>query len=80
MRQARRAGAERLLLDTFSIAQLEEAVQVNAKEGRPPALLEASGGLTMDVLKAVAATGVDYISVGALTKNIEAIDLSMRFD
>jgi nicotinate-nucleotide pyrophosphorylase (carboxylating) len=52
---------------------------VNVSEGDPPALLEASGGLTMETVKAVAGTGVDFISVGALTKNIRAIDLSMRF-
>jgi nicotinate-nucleotide pyrophosphorylase (carboxylating) len=79
MRQARRAGAERLLLDNFTVEQLREAVAVNLSEAAPPALLEASGGLTMETVRAVAATGVDFISVGALTKNIRAIDLSMRF-
>jgi nicotinate-nucleotide pyrophosphorylase (carboxylating) len=79
MRQALGAGAERLLLDNFSVAQLREAVAVNTSEGRPPALLEASGGLTIETIQAVAATGVDFISVGALTKDIKAIDLSMRF-
>ena len=80
MRQALRAGAERLLLDNFTVEQLREAVAVNVGEGHPPALLEASGGLTMETVKAVAQTGVDFISVGALTKNIRAIDLSMRFE
>ena len=80
MRQALRARAERLLLDNFTVEQLAEAVALNRREGRPPAELEASGGLTMDALKAVAATGVDFISVGALTKNVAAVDLSMRFD
>jgi nicotinate-nucleotide pyrophosphorylase (carboxylating) len=80
MRQALAAKAERLLLDNFTVQQLREAVAVNGSEGNPPALLEASGGMTMPQLKAVAATGVDLISVGALTKNIAAIDLSMRFD
>ncbi|MEX2123928.1 MAG: carboxylating nicotinate-nucleotide diphosphorylase [Woeseia sp.] len=80
MRQALRAGAERLLLDNFSVGQLREAVALNLSEGDPPAALEASGGLTMDGLKDVAATGVDFISVGALTKNVDAVDLSMRFD
>jgi nicotinate-nucleotide pyrophosphorylase (carboxylating) len=80
MRQALAAKAERLLLDNFTVEQLREAVAVNGSEGRPPALLEASGGMTMDALRPVAATGVDFISVGALTKNVAAIDLSMRFD
>jgi nicotinate-nucleotide pyrophosphorylase (carboxylating) len=80
MRQALAGGAERLLLDDFTVEQLREAVAVNTREGSPPALLEASGGMTMEQLKAVAATGVDFISVGALTKNIAAVDLSMRFD
>lgn len=79
MREALGANAERLLLDNFSLAMLEQAVTVNRVEGKPPAELEASGGMTLNEIAAVAATGVDYISVGALTKNIRAIDLSMRF-
>ena len=76
---ALRAGADRFLLDNFDIADLQRAVEINYKEGRPPADLEASGGLTIDEIVKVAETGVDYISVGALTKNVNAIDLSMRF-
>lgn len=79
LRDALRAGADRLLLDNFDIADLQRAVEVNHKEGDPPVDLEASGGLTLDEIVKVAETGVDYISVGALTKNITAIDLSMRF-
>ena len=79
LRGALRAGADRLLLDNFDIADLQRAVEVNHKEGDPPVDLEASGGLTLDEIVKVAETGVDYISVGALTKNITAIDLSMRF-
>lgn len=78
MRQALRVKAERLLLDNFSIEELSRAVRINRSEGQPPAVLEASGGVTIDSIAAVAATGVDYISVGALTKNIHAVDLSMR--
>ncbi|MGH8193017.1 MAG: carboxylating nicotinate-nucleotide diphosphorylase [Woeseiaceae bacterium] len=78
MRQALRVKAERLLLDNFSIEELSRAVRINQSEGQPPAVLEASGGVTIDSIAAVAATGVDYISVGALTKNIHAVDLSMR--
>jgi nicotinate-nucleotide pyrophosphorylase (carboxylating) len=79
LREALAAGAERLLLDNFSLEQLEQAVVVNRTEGDPPAELEASGNMSLDRVAAVAATGVDYISVGDLTKNVRAIDLSMRF-
>jgi nicotinate-nucleotide pyrophosphorylase (carboxylating) len=79
LREALSAGAERLLLDNFTIGQLEEAVAVNRQEGNPPAELEASGNMLLDRVGEVAATGVDYISVGALTKNVRAVDLSMRF-
>jgi nicotinate-nucleotide pyrophosphorylase (carboxylating) len=80
VRQALSGRAERLLLDNFTLEQLREAVAVNRSAGDPPALLEASGNLTLATLRTVADTGVDFISVGALTKNIQAIDLSMRFD
>ena len=79
LREALTCGAERLLLDNFSRDQLEEAVRVNRAEGDPPAELEASGGMTLDAVPSVAATGVDYVSVGALTKDVAAVDLSMRF-
>ena len=79
LRDALGAGAERLLLDNFSLEMLREAVSINRVQGQPPAELEASGGLTLDEISAVAQTGVDYISIGALTKNIKAIDFSMRF-
>jgi len=70
------AGAERLLLDNFSLAQLGDTVRQVG--GRVP--LEASGGITLDNLRDIAQTGVDFISVGTLTKHIRAIDLSMRFE
>jgi nicotinate-nucleotide pyrophosphorylase (carboxylating) len=79
LRDALSSRAERLLLDNFSTDMLREAVAINRDEGDPPAELEASGGLTIEDLRKVAETGVDYISVGALTKNVDAIDLSMRF-
>jgi len=79
LREALAAKAERTLLDNFSIEQLKEAVAVNRDEGDPCSELEASGGVSLDEVAAIAATGVDYISVGALTKNVRAIDLSMRF-
>lgn len=79
LRDALSSRAERMLLDNFSADMLREAVAINRDEGDPPAELEASGGLTLDDLRKVAETGVDYISVGALTKNVDAVDLSMRF-
>ncbi len=78
--EALNAGAKRLLLDNFSLNDLRAAVEINRVRAGPAAELEASGGLTLDHLRQVAETGVDYISVGAITKNIRAIDLSMRFD
>jgi len=76
IQQALDAGADRLLLDNFTLAALTDAVQAVA--GR--AELEASGGITLENLREVARTGVDFISIGALTKDIQAIDLSMTFD
>jgi nicotinate-nucleotide pyrophosphorylase (carboxylating) len=74
LRQALEAGAERILLDNFSLDQIREAVAITA--GR--AKLEVSGNADLEFVKTIASTGVDYVSVGALTKNIAAIDLSMR--
>jgi nicotinate-nucleotide pyrophosphorylase (carboxylating) len=70
------AGAVSVLLDNFSHSDLAEAVRLN----RGRALLEASGGITLENLRAVALTGVDRISIGHLTKDIQAVDLSMRFE
>jgi nicotinate-nucleotide pyrophosphorylase (carboxylating) len=75
LREALAAGAEHLLLDNFRLDALRAAVA----ETRGRAKLEASGGITLDNIRAIADTGVDYISVGELTKNIKAVDLSMRF-
>jgi nicotinate-nucleotide pyrophosphorylase (carboxylating) len=79
MREALIAGADRLLLDNFDLEDLRRAVELNQQDGDPPADLEASGGMTLQRVRAVAETGVNYISVGALTKDIDAVDLSMRF-
>ncbi len=68
-------GADCVLLDNFSVEEMIEAVKVNA--GRVK--LEASGGIDDTTLVAIAETGVDYISIGALTKNCQAIDLSLRY-
>jgi nicotinate-nucleotide pyrophosphorylase (carboxylating) len=69
------AGAGMILLDNMSLAQMAAAVNINA--GR--ATLEASGGVKLSAVQAIAATGVDRISIGSLTKNVRAIDFSMRF-
>jgi nicotinate-nucleotide pyrophosphorylase (carboxylating) len=76
LREALAAGAQMILLDNMSTAQMREAVTLTA--GR--AQLEASGGITLDNVRAIAETGVDRISIGALTKDIRAVDLSMRFE
>jgi nicotinate-nucleotide pyrophosphorylase (carboxylating) len=73
--EALRAGATMILLDNMSLEQMRQAVELSA--GR--AQLEASGGITLENVRAIAETGVDRISIGGLTKDIKAIDLSMRF-
>ena len=75
LKQALEAGADRIMLDNFSLGDMRKAVQLAT--GR--AELEASGGITEQTLRPIAETGVDYISIGALTKDCRAIDLSMRF-
>ena len=75
LRQALDAGVRRILLDNFDLEQLRQAVEINAGRAR----LEASGGVTLAGIREIAETGVDDISVGALTKDVTAIDLSMRF-
>lgn len=75
LQEALAAGADMILLDNFTLETLREAVHLNA--GR--AVLEASGNVTLPTLRAIAETGVDRISVGALTKDVKALDLSMRF-
>jgi nicotinate-nucleotide pyrophosphorylase (carboxylating) len=72
--QALATGCTRILVDDFNEADLREAVKRAA--GRIP--LEVSGGVELGRLRAIAATGVDYVSVGALTKHVRAVDLSMR--
>ncbi len=69
------AGATMILLDNFTLAMMREASTTNA--GR--AVLEASGNVTLETIRGIAETGVDRISVGALTKDVKALDLSMRF-
>ena len=73
------AGATRILLDNFSLDELRAAVAANLEYGYLAAELEASGNVTLETIGDIAATGVDYISCGALTKSIDAVDLSMLF-
>ena len=75
LREALAAGADRLLLDNFSVEELKAAVA----ETRGRAKLEASGGIDLSNIRAFAETGVDFISIGDITKNVRALDLSMRF-
>lgn len=73
--QALAAGAKMVLLDNFTLEMMCEAVKLNAGQ----AVLESSGNVTLETIRAIAETGVDRISVGALTKDVKALDLSMRF-
>ncbi len=75
MIEAVEAKADIVMLDNFTISMMQEAVMI--AQGK--VALEVSGNITLKTLKEYAKTGVDYISVGALTQNITAIDLSMRF-
>ncbi len=74
LEQALLAGADIVMLDELSLDDMRTAVAING--GR--AKLEASGGISDETLRSVAETGVDYISIGALTKHVRAVDLSMR--
>jgi nicotinate-nucleotide pyrophosphorylase (carboxylating) len=74
LKAALSAGAKNILIDNFTLDQMREAVAINAGA----ALLEASGGVSLDQLRAIAATGVDRISIGKLTKDVIAVDYSLR--
>ena len=76
LEQALASGATRILLDNFSLAGLREAVRRNAGRAR----LEASGGVSLATVRDIAATGVDYVSVGQLTKDLRATDYSLQFE
>ena len=76
LREALDAGARMVLLDNMTLEQMRQAVALNA--GR--AILEVSGGVNLDTVRDIAATGVDRISIGALTKDVKATDFSMRFE
>jgi nicotinate-nucleotide pyrophosphorylase (carboxylating) len=74
LQQALDAGAKQILLDNFDLEMMRQAVKLSAGQSK----LEVSGSVTRETIKSFADTGVDYISVGALTKNVRAIDFSMR--
>jgi nicotinate-nucleotide pyrophosphorylase (carboxylating) len=79
LQQAIAAGADIAMLDNFSLEAMRDAVAVNARAAKP-LQLEASGGITAATIREIAETGVDFISVGSITKHVRAIDLSMRFE
>jgi nicotinate-nucleotide pyrophosphorylase (carboxylating) len=79
LNQALIAGSDIIMLDNFSHEMIEQAVIATAEISQGKTKLEVSGNMTIETLKSYAKAGVDFISVGALTKNINAIDLSMRF-
>ncbi len=75
LKEALAVNVEIVLLDNFNLYSMREAVRINEKRAK----LEASGGVSSEKLLDIAETGVDYISIGGLTKNVKALDLSMRF-
>ncbi|WMS88658.1 carboxylating nicotinate-nucleotide diphosphorylase [Pleionea litopenaei] len=77
LNEALEAGADYIMLDNFSLDMMNAAVKLNQQQSRP-AKLEASGDVTLATIRSIAETGVDFISVGALTKHISALDLSLR--
>jgi len=80
LEEALNAGATMILLDNMDLPILREAVHLNDSKGERRAVLEISGGVTLETVRALAQTGVDRISVGALTKDVKAVDFSMRFE
>lgn len=79
LKEALDAQAQMVLLDNMPLDDLNEAVRMNEARGEQRAVLEISGGVTLDSVHTLALTGVDRISIGALTKDVKAIDFSMRF-
>lgn len=78
LEQALDAGADRIMLDEFSLVDLTEAVRKARGSQHSKVELEASGNVTLDTIRPIAEAGVDFISIGGLTKHVQAIDLSMR--
>jgi nicotinate-nucleotide pyrophosphorylase (carboxylating) len=79
LREALDARVDRILLDNFSLADMRAAVQTTRAHANARTELEASGNMSLETVRAVAETGVDFISVGGLTKHVRAVDLSLRF-
>ena len=79
LRQAIFGKADVIMLDNFNLSDLKKSVII-CRESNSMTKLEASGNVNLNTIKNIADTGVDFISVGAITKNIQAIDLSMRLD
>jgi nicotinate-nucleotide pyrophosphorylase (carboxylating) len=79
LREAIDAGADIAMLDNFSLDGMREGVSLNAAADKP-LKIEASGGIDLQSIRAIAETGVDFISVGGITKHVRAVDLSMRFE
>lgn len=75
LQEALKGGADLIMFDELSLDEIREGVRINNGHTQ----LEASGGINENTLLAIAETGVDYISIGAMTKNLKAVDLSMRF-
>jgi nicotinate-nucleotide pyrophosphorylase (carboxylating) len=78
LQQALTAGADTVMLDNMDLNTMRRAVEINREQTQGRTKLEASGGITLETIRTIAETGVDYISVGSITKDIQAIDLSMR--
>jgi len=80
LKQALHPDVDRILIDNFALAEMRTAVELRNQFVQHRIELESSGNVTLDNIRETAETGVDYISVGALTKHVQAIDLSMRFE
>lgn len=80
LRQALATDVDRILIDNFTPSDMSDAVKINRARAGKKIELEASGNITLETIRSIAETGVDFISVGALTKHLRAVDLSMRFE
>ncbi len=79
LRQALATDIDRVLLDNFTLDMMREAVVINREHTNGRVKLEASGNVSLETIRGIAETGVDFISIGGLTKHVQAVDLSMRF-
>ncbi len=79
LRQALATDIDRILIDNFTLEMMREAVAINRGHDNGRVKLEASGNVSLETIRGIAETGVDFISIGGLTKHVQAIDLSMRF-